>query len=245
MRIAIMQPTYLPWCGYFDHIAHCDVFVLLDTVPFAQQRPNWQKENRILTSDGPRWLRLPAQRPHGEATLIKDVTLKHAQWADRHLDLIAGSYGTSPFFGELFPRLEEVLRAGHTHMAELNTACIRLISAYLELETTFVLASDLPHFEASKDMRLVSICKELGGTEYYAALGSHGYIDESNFTNAGLTLRYQNYTHPTYEQPGSDEAFISHLSVLDLLFSKGPESLSVIRSGHGTPLSQDKADKGA
>lgn len=230
MRVAIMQPTYLPWCGYFDLIASVDRFVFLDTVPLARQRNNWQTANRIRTAEGLRWLRLPAQRPDGEG-LIKDVTFEQGDaWAEGHKRLIAEAYGAAPHYDGAVTPILGMLGQEWGALADLNIALIEEFARYLGLSTQLLRASEIAGAEGAKAERLISICEVLGADAYHSPVGSFDYIDPVLFAGAGLKLTFQHFEHPVYDQGQGD--FVSHLSVIDMLAHCGPDSAALTAGGH-------------
>src|SRR5271155_2267040 len=100
MRVAITQPTYLPWLGYFDLIDQVDAFVLLDSVQFEKQ--SWQQRNRIKTPNGLQWLTAPVRTKGRSAQLIKDVEIAETDFYIKHLNLIQTNYRNAPFFENWF-----------------------------------------------------------------------------------------------------------------------------------------------
>lgn len=240
MRVAIMQPTYLPWCGYFDLVDQADIFVFLDTVDFARQRPNWQRENRILAASGTRWLRLPTQRSQEGGGLIKNIGFKHQEWRRQHLEFIMESYEETPFYSPIVALLEPALNTQHALLADLNIALIKTISDYLGIETQFVRASDLPNITATKDGRLLALCEAVEASSYLSPLGSAGYIDPVGFARRQVALSYQNFEHPVYDQAKNQTDFVAYMSTIDLLFNIGPQSLSILRSGRRPACQPDE-----
>ncbi|WP_319545011.1 WbqC family protein [Ruegeria conchae] len=216
MMIAIMQPTYLPWVGYFDLIRSVDAFVFLDDVPMAQQRPNWQKENRILVDGQPRWLRLPTLRPRGDATLINQMTIKKTDWALQHCALLAQGYEYADGYARYAGEFEQLVKENSENLCALNISLICWMMGAFGLNTKTVLSSDLPVSTARKDAKIIEICKSLGAQKYFSPSGAKDYCKEESFEREGLELIFQNYTPKQYPQAGAD--FVSHLSAIDLIF---------------------------
>lgn len=236
MRISIMQPTYAPWSGFFDLIDYSDEFVFLDNVTFAKQRKNWQKENRILLHNNPRWIRLPTLRSNGEETLIKDVSLEDKPWREQHLELVFEAYKNHPFFREVFTLYEQALSISTEKLSALNINLIVAVCSYLSINCRFHLASELNVCTSTKGARLVDICKATGATEYYSPLGSAGYIKPEEFDDHKIKLNYQSFTPTIYPQRECSKGFISHLSILDMLFNIGKQSYDIIRESRFRPL---------
>lgn len=232
-KIAICQPHYLPWIGYFEMIDRVDAFVLLDDVQYISRE--WKNRNRIRrTAEGAdaKWLTVPVTKDSA-TRLIKDVrTSAHHDWAGYHRRSLQAVYGHTPRYAEVEAILDEGLSSPPPFLARLNESLVHAVCGYLGITTTIIRASELDT-GGKKTAKLVSICERLGADSYLANNASAGYIEMSLFQSAGIALEYQNYDHPGYEQhgPGSPLPFLSHLSIVDLLCNHGAKGLDIIRSG--------------
>ena len=227
----ILQPGYLPWLGFFEQMARADEFVYLDDVQFDKH--GWRNRNRIKGPGGAQWLTVPV-RLHGlDQPPIHEVLIDPArpQWAAKHLQAIRTCYGPSPFFDCLFPGLADVLSRDWTHIAELDIAVAAFLCEKLGLSRRVHRSSALG-VEGDRCERLARICRRLGCDVYYSGAAAREYLDVSAFENAGIHVEFQDYRHPEYPQRFG--GFVSHLSVVDLMFHCGPDSLSIITgvTGH-------------
>jgi hypothetical protein len=239
MRIAITQPTYLPWLGYFDLIDQVDTFVVLDTVQFEKQ--SWQQRNRIKTPSGLLWLTVPVLFRGLLGQKILEVEIRDAEFWRKHLRGIEVNYGRAPFFEEYFPQVSAILqecRPG-THLVDLNLRLLHWLMKVFGVRTSVVLASSLAQ-EGKRTELLANICQKLGASQYVSPLGSAVYLlDEMNcFRDADIEVVFQNYSHPEYRQ--LFPPFVSHACALDLLFNEGGRSLEIIRSGRSTAFSPEE-----
>ncbi len=224
MTCSIHQPQYLPWLGYFDKMARSDVFVLLDNVQFKKNE--WQNRNRIRTANDPgwQWLTVPVLHDHGQA--IHEVTFNPSvDWRRQHRTALESSYSRAPYFKEYWPRLRGLYETEHASLSDLNVAGVRVLAEMLGIKTKIVLASALP-VTSEKTRRLIDICRAVGADTYIAGAGAEAYMDFGEFRASGETLKVQQYQHPVYDQfrARTPEQFVSHLSVVDLLFNAGPEA---------------------
>jgi hypothetical protein len=239
MRIAIMQPTYLPWLGYFDLIDQVDTFAVLDTVQFEKQ--SWQQRNRIKTPSGLLWLTVPVLFRGLLGQKILEVEIRDADFWRKHLRGIEVNYGRAQFFEEYFPQISAILQqcCPGTRLVDLNLRLINWLMEILGVRTPVVLASSLAQ-EGKRSELLADICQKLGASQYVSPLGSAVYLmDEmSCFRDADIEVVFQNYCHPEYRQ--LFPPFLSHASVLDLLFNEGGRSLEIIRSGRRTAFSPEE-----
>jgi len=226
--IAIMQPTYLPWLGYFDLINRSDVFVFLDSVQFDKR--SWQQRNRIKTPNGELMLTVPVLTKGRSDQKICDVMIDISQkFEKKHFNSICSNYKKSRYFEFLVVELEEIFNSEINKLADLNIRLIEWLSSKLGINTKFVYSSQLDT-DGSKTELLVNICKIINADHYISPAGSKEYIDQNNlFIKSGIKLSYQNYKHPTYSQLYGD--FIPYMSVIDLLFNEGKKSLELIKSG--------------
>lgn len=242
MRIAIMQPTYLPWTGYFALMDQVDAFVFLDDVQFNHR--SWQQRNRIKSPSGPMWLTVPVLTKGQRHQLIYEVEINPDEpWQRKHITTISKNYSKAAWISEYQSWLEEALRCPWTSLCELTISLANDLTRCLGIHTPFVNASDLKT-TGSKVDKLINICRRLGADEYLSPTGSFEYIEADNrFPDAGIQLLYQHYEHPTYRQLHG--GFLSHLSIVDLLLNEGSRSLEIIRSGERTPYTSEDMGESA
>lgn len=228
--VAIMQPGYLPWLGYFDLAATADVFVLYDDVQF--DKGGWRNRNRILgPRDRPLWLTAPAVTAGRLQQSIKDTVLTEDKWQVRHLRSIKQTYARAPFFDWCFPSIDSYL--GQRRFKWLLELCLdghHAIAGLLRLSAPVRLASELGFAGIGRTERLVAICTSLGASRYIAADASQAYMDEPLWARDGLSLVYQRYPHPVY--PQFREPFVSHLSIIDALMFVGPATRGYLGISH-------------
>jgi len=226
--VAVMQPTYMPWIGYFDLIDQADIFVLYDDVDFSKQ--SWQQRNRIKTAAGIQWLTVPVLWKGKSGQKIQDVQINpRSNDLSKHIKTIEQAYSKAPFHKAYLGDLSKLLSHRHSFLAELNIALIRWFCEKLGIRTPLVRSSEL-HLEGARVERLIHLCRAVQATRYLSTPGSKVYIDENNlFEPNRIELVYHRFTHPVYRQLHGE--FIPYLSVLDLLLNEGEQSLAIIRSG--------------
>jgi hypothetical protein len=223
MIVAVHQPQYLPWLGYFDKMLKADVFCYLDTVQYKKNE--WQNRNRIKTAGGWQWLTVPVtyRFPQKIAEVGIDNT---ADWGRRHLQALRTSYRRAPFFERYMPVFEEVLNRRWESIAALNLHLIQCLREILGIADKPALrASQIPAAD-DPTQRLIDICLALGGDTYLAGPGAAGYMDGERFRQKGIRVATQNFQHPVY--PQLYDSFQDHLSIVDLIFNCGPDSAKII-----------------
>lgn len=222
-----MQPTYLPWIGYFELIDRSDLFVMMDDVQFVQK--SWQQRNRIKTTQGALWLTVPVLSTGRRFQQILDVELDTRQnWAKKHLKSIRLAYAKAPFLQAIFPALEKVFGQHWTKLSELNVALISLIKEVMGIRVPMMFSSQLECRE-SREEKIIDICKQLNADKLYDTHGAADVINANKIRSEGIEVFFQSYEHPVYNQMHG--AFVSHLSAIDLLFNAGPASREIMRSG--------------
>jgi WbqC-like protein family len=221
--VAIHQPTFLPWLGWWDKLVRADVFVLLDDVQFPKKGGTWMNRVRMLIGGEARWVTVPVDRSFHGTRAVREMRFDTARpWRDDILRTLGSSYGRASHFAAVMPVVEEALARPTDRIAELNESAIRCLAGPLGLDTsTLVHQSDIGIAGTSNEL-LVALCRAVGGDAYLSGDGAGGYLSEQAFADAGLELRYQEFTAPPYPQQvdGSHEP---GLSVVDALMNCGWE----------------------
>ncbi len=224
MIIAVHQPQYLPWLGYFDKIDRSDVFVLLDTVQFKKNE--WQNRNRIKTAQGAQWITVPVLYHFPQ--LIQDVEINNREkWQHKQRQTLLSNYRKAPCWSMLEPFFEEIFSSQWDTIAKLNVHAVKRLAAIIGIETPLFVASDMGIFPEDPDERLIAITRHFGADAYLAGSGGHGYMDLEKYREGVVDVIFQEYRHPVYEQLYGD--FEPFMSVIDLIFNHGKESLNIIR----------------
>ena len=240
MRIAICQPTYLPWLGYFDLMDQVDTFVFLDSVQFEKQ--SWQQRNRIKTPTGLQWLTVPVIFRGRLGQSIREVEVRDPSFSAKHLRAIELNYRRAPHFDELFPALSEILKreGAGAWLADLTLRLIEWQAGLFGIPTQKVRSSSLPA-QGKRSELLATICRSLGATAYLSPIGSAEYLLEemSCLTSVGIEVRFQHYSHPEYRQ--LFPPFVPYACALDLLMNEGKRALEIVRSGRRPPFTAEEA----
>lgn len=229
MKVAINQPTYLPWIGYFDLIDQVDLFVVLDNVQFARQ--SWQQRNRIKTPDGLQWLTVPVVFRGKLGQLIKDVQIRDPQFSSNHIRAIELAYRRSRYFSGYFSafrkRLKD-LREGL--LVDLNLGLIAWALEVMGITTPVVRASSLG-VSGKRTELLANICESVAATQYLSPLGSAEYLlaEQDVLRERGIDIFFQNYEHPQYQQVF--DPFLPFASVIDVIFNQGDNAAVILRGG--------------
>jgi hypothetical protein len=229
MILSVHQPQYLPWLGYFEKIAKSDAFVFLDNVQYKERE--FQNRNKIRTTDGWMWLTVPViSKGMGRQKVSDEAIDDGRRWRKQHLMSLKTSYANAEFFDRYFGFFEAVYAKTWEKLSDLNIHIIQHLLEELSITTTVYFESKLD-VTATKTERIVQLCKKLGAKSYLSGIGGKDYLDEAQFSDAGVALAYQEFIHPIYRQQYmlSGDDFLPYMCMLDLLFNEGPRSGDIIR----------------
>jgi hypothetical protein len=227
VKAAILQPSYIPWRGYFHQIQKADVFVFYDCVQYDDR--GWRHRNKIKTPLGAQWITVPVNSKGCQtlATPIKDIPIVWASdWAEKHLKTISLNYAKAPFFSNYRKLLEDIYSRRDKNLSDLTCETTEMIARALVIQhTRFLRSSQLPAAGTKSD-RLLSILEHLGATHYISGPSAQSYMELDKFDAAGITVEYMRYDYPEY--PQLHGPFEPQVSVLDLLLNKGPDASKYI-----------------
>jgi len=204
--VAAHQPNFLPWLGFFDKLARCDRFVLLDDVQFPRtSRGTYTNRVQLLIGGRPAWLTVPVVRDGIQR--IRDVRIDDRQpWRRKALRTIEQAYARAPGFAETMPLVRELLGYDTDRIAELNEHAIRRLAP--EHASKLVRQSDLGDVSGAATELLINLVKAAGGDAYLSGDGADGYQEQPRYAAAGLGFRLQGFVHPDTGAP-------SGLSIVD------------------------------
>jgi hypothetical protein len=222
--LAVLQPGYLPWLGFFDQMRRSDVFVYYDDVQFDKH--GWRNRNRVKSPSGPQWLTVPVRHSGKNRPLILDVEIEAgAPWARKHVGTLRQYYAKAPYLRRYLPELEELLNRPWTRLLDLDLAVCALIAGWLALAPNVVRASTLGIGGAQSE-RLLNLCRHFGATRYLSGDAARDYLDAPLFERHGIEVVWQDYRHPEY--PQQHGAFVPYLSAVDLLLNCGDDSAGIL-----------------
>lgn len=225
MKIGILQPGYLPWLGFFEQMYRSNIFVIYDDVQYDKH--GWRNRNRIKTANGIQWLTVPVHVSLKEPLLIKEVRIDNRQnWAKKHLLSIRQNYAKAPFFKKYINIFEEAYSKEWEYLVDVDMYFITKLAECLHMKDKEIIMSSTLHVKGDRIERLINICKIFNADTFYEGAIGKNYIDEGYFNRHGIKVEYQDYKHPVYKQLYG--VFMPYLSVIDLLFNHGRESLSIL-----------------
>jgi hypothetical protein len=223
VKAVILQPSYIPWRGYFHQIQKADVFVFYDCVQYDKN--GWRNRNKIKTNEGEKWLTVPVNTKGciSEGQEIKNIPIVwRKEWATTHEKSITQNYSKTPFFHKYAPLLHSIYCRRDEKLADFTCATTELIAKQLGIsKTKFLRSSHLPAKGSGTD-RLISILNYLGAKNYISGPSAKNYIEKNKFEEAGISIEYMAYDYSEY--PQTNGPFISNVTILDLILNTGPDA---------------------
>jgi hypothetical protein len=223
MKCAVIQPSFIPWRGYFHQIQKADCFVFYDDVQYDKH--GWRNRNRIKTAQGTQWLTIPVLS-HGAVNdhlPICEVPIDwKSNWPRKHLAAVKQSYGRTPFFSDYFPLLENAYEARPELLSDLTIPLTLQIANALGIENVRFERSSSLALTGEKTDRLVGLFGKLNVKHYISGPSAQGYLQEEKLRDLGVQLEYMVYDYPPYDQVHIP--YDPQVTILDLLFMKGPEA---------------------
>jgi hypothetical protein len=229
MKVAIMQPYFFPYIGYFSLIKHTDSFILFDTVQFI--RHGWIERNRILKqNEGWLYIKVPLLNKHRE-DLIKDVVIDNTlDWKNKIFAQLVPYKKTAPNYFIVIDIINNIFEKDYESIVDLNLAVIKNVCSYLKIDTDINVFSkmDLVIEEPkAPDEWALNICKSLGNvTEYWNPPGGQSFFDMEKYDNSNIELKFQSVHLTPYNQ--KRDGFENGLSIIDVMMYKSSEEINLM-----------------
>lgn len=219
MLIAIHQPNYLPYLGFFDKMANADIFVIYDDAQFNKE--DFQHRNRIRIYHGWKYLTVPVEKKH---TPIRDIRIRNERmikgipWQEAHLKEIGDNYKDTLYYARYVDRLDALYTDKYDKLIDLNMDIINFLKGAFNIRTKMIFASELG-FTSRSTERLADITEALGGDAYLSGPAGRNYLDVSLFESKNISVKFQDFKHPVYKQRYG--GFVPNMSAIDALFNMG------------------------
>lgn len=215
-KVAIMQPYFLPYMGYFHLLNSVDEFVIYDNIQYTKK--GWINRNRILVNGKDKLISLPLKKDSDYLNVI-DRKLSDNWNVEKVklLNLIKSSYKKSPQYSIIFPIIEKCIQLSDNNLFNFILNSLTQLNSFLEIDTKVTISStiNIDHTLKSKD-KVIAICKNLNATTYINAIGGQELYNVKDFKNHELDLKFIKSSLLNYKQYKNE--FIPWLSILDILF---------------------------
>ncbi len=222
MKIAIVQPYFLPYIGYFQLINAVDRFIVYDDVNFMKKK--WINRNNILIAGQPNLFIVPLKKV-SQNKLIKDVEIAvDLNWKSKTLKKIDLAYQKAPYFQKAFDLIESIINQNQTHITKLAFTSLKEICSYLNIQTHLTPSSTIyenAHLRSQE--RIIDICKKEDADHYINPIGGTDLYSKENFLHHQIRLNFLKPELIVYRQFKNE--FVSHLSILDTIMFNDPEAI--------------------
>jgi hypothetical protein len=225
MILTAHQPTYLPWLGLFNKIFYSDKYVYFDNVQYLPKE--WMNRNLIKTSDGKTiYLTVPVIKKNFLNMKSNQILINNSlPWKRKHLKSIEINYKSTKYFENYIDLFREIYIQDWVYLSDLNLHILKTFLKILKIDKEIITLSEL-NLEGKKSELIINMCKKLNAQIFIFGEQGTNYADANKFEKNNINIVFQKYKHPIYQQTG--KKFISHLSVLDLIFNCGENSSDII-----------------
>lgn len=224
MIVSINQPAFLPWLGYYDRIYQSDLAVVLDHVQF--EKGSFTNRNKIRSVNAPVWLTVPLVKKGASKASINSIEINNSiNWQKKQLETVRQSYSRSSFFNQYFDDVKALYTREYQQLNTLLRESNQFLVDALSINTPLLNSSEM-EVSGSKSDLVLNICNEVNATTYISGPYGRDYLDLNKFKESGIDVVFHEYEHPTY--PQLYDGFEPYMSVIDLLFNCGCDSLKVL-----------------
>ena len=227
--VTIHQPEFAPWLGFFNKVWQSDVFIIMDDVQFKKNHFENRNKIRTLDEQGWTWIKVPVLTKGRFGQKICQVEINsdgEKRWKDVFLKTVKLSYQRSKYFDEVYGIVERCIKQDTARLVDINACLIVSILGYLGIRKEMLVQSEIVDTASSKSQLLAELIEASGCGIYLSGQSGKVYLDLDLMKEKDITIRYQNFIHPRYEQFHGD--FLAGMSIVDLLFNHGKESVNFI-----------------
>jgi hypothetical protein len=227
MLLGITQPTFLPWIGYFAFLDKVDTIIFLDDIQFEKR--SWQQRNNIKINGQSNLITIPVKTKGKFIQKISDVEILNNKSIELIKKKIFYTYKNAIYFDEYYEDICNIFDKKHNFLLQLNIDFIKFFIKTLNIKINFDFSSN--YLTNSKKEKLIfDLCKLSGCDKYLTTVGSKNYLkDLKIIPDTDTKIFYFEYKDVEYTQ--LDKNFIPKLSILDLLFNEGTNSINILRKG--------------
>jgi hypothetical protein len=218
-RVAVIQPSYIPWRGYFHIIQQVERFVFYEDVQYTKQ--DWRNRNRIKGRYGLQWLTVPVNRDTMKGNIDEVLIANEKPWGEHHWSVLEMEYRDAPFFSQYADFFRDAYSRQWDKLSDLDIFLTQELCKFLGIKTEFVRSPQYPSQGRSTD-KLLDLLQKVGATYYLSGPSAKAYMEADKMTAAGIELDYIEYNYPPY--PQLHGAFEPQVSVIDLLFNVGDDA---------------------
>ena len=213
MKLAIMQPYFMPYIGYFQLIAAVDTFIVYDNIKYTKK--GWINRNRMLQNDTDVMFSLPLKKDSDSLDVVERELAADFN-RDKLLNQFKGAYRRAPYFEQTFPLIEQIVRYDEVNLFRYLHHSIVTTCEHLNITTEIKISSDvdIDHALQSQD-KVIALCEAVGASTYVNAIGGMELYSKETFREKGVELKFIQSKPLEYVQFGA--AFVPWLSIIDVM----------------------------
>ena len=225
-KLAIMQPYFLPYIGYWQLINAVDEFVVYDNIEFTKK--GWINRNRILNGDGDRLFTIPLKSDSDFLNVDQRFLSPDSdKEIERTLRIIKSVYKKAPFFEEAYPVIEECFKYSTKNLFSYIYNSIKLICKYLDIKTQIIISSEIAVEHSLKaEKKVITICNALDADGYVNTAGGQEIYNKKEFADNGIELKFIKPKNISYKQ--FDNEYSPWLSIIDVMMFNDKETIAAM-----------------
>lgn len=228
MKVGIMQPYFLPYIGYFQLLNAVDKYVIYDNIQYTKK--GWFNRNRILQNGKDLLFSIPLEK--GSDYLdVRERSVSAGFDRQKLLNQIREAYRKAPYFDEVMPKIEKIINFEDNNLFNYIYHSVQVICNYLDIKTEIIISStiDVDHSLKGQD-KVIAICKALGATSYYNAIGGQELYNTEDFKKENIHLHFISSNPIEYKQFKNE--FVPWLSILDVMMFNSDEEIQVLLNNY-------------
>ena len=223
MKIAIMQPYFFPYIGYWQLVNEVDKFVIFDDVNFINK--GWINRNRILIDGEPRYINIQLKKASQNKLIKETEVICDDVYNKKLLKTIETNYKKAPYFDSVYPLLADVITYKEENLSKFLVYSIKQICQYLSIDTEIIISSKLNKNSDLKGQdKIIQMCKILNTSEYYNTIGGQELYSYEDFRKENIVLKFLKSNCREYNQFNSK--FVPDLSIIDVMMFNAKDNLS-------------------
>jgi hypothetical protein len=221
MKVGIMQPYFLPYLGYFQLLNAVDKYVIYDNIQYTKK--GWINRNRILQNGTDATITIPLEKD-SDFLDVKERRISAGFDKKKLINQIKESYRKAPYFADVMPVIEKIINDNEDNLFLYIYNAVTGICSYLNIDTEIIVSSSLKvdHTLKGQD-KVIAICKELGATDYYNAIGGQELYHTEDFKKENINLHFVSSNPIEYTQFKNE--FVPWLSILDVMMFNSMEEI--------------------
>ena len=222
MKLAIMQPYFFPYVGYWQLINAVDKYIIYDDVNFI--KGGWINRNKILMNGEDKQINLQMHNASPNKLINEVEVLGNIVYNKKLLKTLESNYGKAPYFSDAFPVINNIITLEEKNLAKYLESSIRLVCKYLSINTEILVSSEIKkNNELRGQDKVIEICKILEADEYINAIGGQDIYSREDFDAQRILLRFLKTGKIIYRQLMND--FVPNLSIIDVMMFNSPEQI--------------------